>query len=346
MNDRTVRVLVVDDSAYVRKVVSQMLTSQDGIDVVGTARDGAEALDLVESLRPDVVTTDLIMPGIDGVAFITEQMRRRPVPIVVISIANEAGERVLAALDAGAIDFIQKPTALATEKLLDMSRELADKVAAAAGASLARLPAARPAIPPSAGTATRANAVDIVVLGISTGGPQALRYLVPQLPADFPVPLVVVMHMPFGYTEMYAKKLDETTPLTVTEAKEGTPLRRGSLLIAQAGRHLSFERRPDGEVVCHLDIRPLDTLHRPSVDVTFQSAAETFGSRVLGGVMTGMGSDGRDGAAWIKAKGGTIVTESEASCVVFGMPRSVIESGLSDHTATLDAMAAAIVERI
>lgn len=344
MIDRKLRVLVVDDSAYVRKVVSQMLTSQDNLEVVGTARDGLEALEMVESLQPDVVTTDLIMPGMDGVAFITEQMRRRPVPILVISIANESGERVLAALDAGAIDFIQKPTALATEKLLDMSRELADKVATAAGASMARRPDPPP--PTVVQKPTVARAVDIVVVGISTGGPQALRYLVPQLPADCPVPIVIVMHMPFGYTEMYAKKLDESTPLAVSEAKQGTLLRPGSVLIAQAGRHLSFARGADDRVFCHLDIRPLDTLHRPSVDVMFQSAAEIFGSRVLGVVMTGMGADGRDGAAWIKAKGGTILTESETSCVVYGMPRSVAEAGLSDYSAPLEALAAAIVERI
>jgi two-component system, chemotaxis family, protein-glutamate methylesterase/glutaminase len=345
MTDQKLRVLVVDDSAYVRKVVSQMLSSEANIEVVGTARDGTEALEMVDRLQPDVVTTDLIMPGMDGVGFITEQMRRRPLPIVVISIANEAGERVLAALDAGAIDFIQKPTALATEKLLDMSRELAEKVTAAAGASLAALPPpiARPAVVP----ATRgARHVDIVVLGISTGGPHALRYLAPQLPADFPVPIAIVMHMPFGYTEMYAKKLDELTPLTVVEAHEGTPVRAGTIVIAQAGRHLSFERRADGEVVCHLDIRPLDMLHRPAVDVTFQSAAEIYGARVLGVIMTGMGMDGRDGCAWIKAKGGTIITESEESCVVFGMPRSVIESGLSDATVPLDRMATAILERL
>ena len=345
MTDRKLRVLVVDDSAYVRKVVSQMLASQDNIEVVGTARDGAEALDQVERLKPDVVTCDLIMPGTDGVGFIEAQMRRRPIPIVVISIANEAGERVLAALDAGAVDFIQKPTALATEKLLDMSRELGEKITVAAGASMARpAEASAPrAVLPAPKTA---RAVDIVVLGISTGGPQALRYLVPQLPADCPVPIVVVMHMPFGYTEMYAEKLNEMTGLTVTEAREGAPVRPCSIVIAQAGRHLSFERRPAGEVVCHLDIRPLDTLHRPSVDVMFQSAAETYGARVLGVVMTGMGSDGRDGSAWIKANGGTILTEREESCVVYGMPRSVIESGLSDQTVPLNRMAAAILESI
>jgi two-component system chemotaxis response regulator CheB len=339
--NRKLRVLVVDDSAYVRKVVSQMLTSEN-FDVVGTARDGAEALDMVNQLEPDVVTCDLIMPGTDGVAFIQAQMERRPIPIVVVSIANEAGERVLAALEAGAIDFIQKPTALATEKLLDMGRELSDKVSAAATASMARLPApAAPVAEPAPVKAARA--FDIVVVGISTGGPQALRRLAPQLPADFPVPIVVVMHMPFGYTEMYAKKLDEVTGLAVMEAREGLVLNPGSIVVAQAGRHLSFERR-NGDVVCHLDIRPLNTLHRPAVDVTFQSAADVFGARVMGVVMTGMGSDGRDGAAWIKARGGMILTESEESCVVFGMPRSVIESGLSDHTVPLDRMAATILE--
>jgi two-component system chemotaxis response regulator CheB len=339
--NRKLKVLVVDDSAYVRKVVSQMLTAED-FEVVGTARDGAEALEMVERLAPDVVTCDLIMPGTDGLSFIEAQMQRRPIPIVVVSIANEAGERVLAALDAGAIDFIQKPTALATEKLLDMGRELAEKVSAAATASMARMPApAAPAAAPASFKAERT--AEIVVIGISTGGPQALRRLAPQLPANFPVPIVVVMHMPFGYTEMYAKKLDEVTGLAVSEAHEGLVLRPGSMVLAQAGRHLSFERRK-GDVVCHLDIRPLNTLHRPAVDVMFQSAADVFGPRVMGVVMTGMGSDGRDGAAWIKARGGTILTESEESCVVFGMPRSVIESGLSDHSVPLDKMAAAILE--
>jgi two-component system chemotaxis response regulator CheB len=187
--------------------------------------------------------------------------------------------------------------------------------------------------------------VDIVVIGISTGGPQALKTMVPRFPADLPVPIAVVLHMPVGYTEMYARKLDEVSALSVKEAAEGDEVVPGVALIAPAGRHLLF-RRVEGRVVAHLDMRPLDTQHRPSVDVLFQSAAETFGARALAVVMTGMGADGRQGAAWIKAQGGRVLTEAEESCVVYGMPRSVVEAGLSDASVTLENMAVAIVERL
>jgi two-component system chemotaxis response regulator CheB len=337
-----VRVLVVDDSAYVRKVVSEMLSRSPFVEIAGVARDGAEALERVAALQPDVVTCDLNMPVLDGLGFIKAQMARAPVPIVVISIAAGAGEQVLAALDAGAVDFVQKPTALATERLMEMADELADKVKAAARSPRRRLPQPRPtrlAGHPSRGT------FDIIVIGVSTGGPQALKQLVPSLPADLPVPIAMVMHMPLGYTEMYARKLGEMSALTVVEAEDGTPIVAGTVVLAQAGRHLTFRRDGD-DVRAHLDVLPLDTPHRPSVDALFHSAADVFGGRVLGVVMTGMGSDGRDGAAWIKARGGCILTEAEESCVVYGMPRSVVEAGLSDAQAPLDELAQAIMERI
>ncbi|HMC77097.1 MAG TPA: chemotaxis-specific protein-glutamate methyltransferase CheB [Vicinamibacterales bacterium] len=339
-----VRVLVVDDSAYVRKVVAQMLERSPFIEVVGTARDGQEALDLVAQLHPDVVTCDLNMPVMDGVAFVQEQMKRQPVPIVIISIAAESGEQVLAALDAGAIDFVQKPTALATEKLMDIAEELVEKVKAAALAprrALAPPPVERRRTPRRA---TR-GAFDIVVIGISTGGPQALKILIPELPGDCPVPIAMVLHMPLGYTEMYARKLDEMSDLHVVEAKGGEEVVPGMAFLAPAGRHLTF-RSGGARVVTQLDIKPLDTPHRPSVDVLFHSAADVYGPRVLGVVMTGMGSDGREGAAWIKARGGSILTESEDSCVVYGMPRSVVEAGLSDDTVPLERLARAIMEKI
>ncbi len=340
------RVLVVDDSAYVRKVVSQMLQRSPFIEVVGTARDGVEALERVEELNPDVVVADLIMPNMDGVEFIREQMTRRPLPVVIVSIAAGAGERVLAALDAGAIDFVQKPTALATDKLLDIGSELVEKVKAAAAAPMHRIEAPAPAPPAEPRPRADGTLVDVVALGISTGGPQALKLLIPQLPATFPVPIAIVLHMPIGYTEMYARKLNDHCALRVIEAAEGDELAPGTVLVAPAGRHLSFRRRRDGMAVAHLDVVPLDTPHRPSVDVLFQSAAEVFGDRVLGVVMTGMGSDGREGASWIKARGGTVLTEAEETCVVYGMPRSVVEAGLSDATVRLDRMARAIEERV
>jgi two-component system chemotaxis response regulator CheB len=350
--DRVLKVLVVDDSAYVRKVVKQMLSRSPFLEVVGTARDGREALELVEQLDPDVVTCDLIMPELDGVGFVREQMARGPVPIIIMSIASETGEAALTALDAGAVDFVQKPTALATEKIFEVSDELIEKVKAAASIPMARVraaapsPARAPSRPQAPAPVARKELADVVVVGISTGGPQALKQLIPQLPADFPVPLAMVMHMPVGYTEMYARKLDEHSPLDVREAREGDELRAGLALLAPAGRHLTFRREAGGAVVAHLDSRPFEMPHRPSVDVLFQSAAEVYGQRVLGVVMTGMGSDGRQGAAWIKAQGGLVYTESEETCVVYGMPSSVVEAGLSDRSVPLDQMARAIREAV
>jgi two-component system chemotaxis response regulator CheB len=339
------RVLVVDDSAYVRKVVTQMLSRSAAVKVIGTARDGREALDRVAELQPDVVTCDLIMPNLDGVGFVAEQMARKPLPIVSVSVASEAGELALNALDAGAVDFIQKPTALASERLLDISDELIGKVKAAAIAHL------RPTPPVIQRARTLAPLVsrgtfDAVVIGISTGGPQALRALLPQLPADLPVPVAIVLHMPVGFTELYARKLDEASRLKVCEAANGMEMEPGVVLLAPAGRHLTLRRNERGVVAAHLDVRPLDTPHRPSVDVLFQSAADAYHGRVLGIVMTGMGEDGREGAAWIKARGGTIVTESEESCVVYGMPRAIVEAGLSDKVVSLDRMAEAILEHV
>lgn len=344
--DRLLRVLIVDDSAFVRKVVKQMLSRSPFLDVVGTAHDGNEALTLVEELKPDVVTLDLIMPGLDGLGFLREQMQRRPLPVIVCSIASESGELALQALEAGAVDFVQKPTALATEKVYEMSDELIAKVKAAALTPIRQLRALpRPASVPAQVQLGRPHSgrVDIVVLGISTGGPQALKYLIPQLPADFPVPFAVVLHMPVGYTEMYARSLNEMTTLAVKEARDNEPVQPGTVLIAPAGHHLSF-RREGAKVLTHLDTRPFDSPHRPSVDVLFRSAADVFGERVLGVVMTGMGADGKDGGAWIKAKGGLLFTEAEETCVVYGMPRSVVEAGLSDRSVPLQDMAKAIVE--
>jgi two-component system chemotaxis response regulator CheB len=342
-----VRVLVVDDSAYVRKMMTQMLTRSPFVEVIGTARDGKEALELAAALKPDVVTCDLNMPEMDGVGFVRAQMARRPIPILIISVASPSSEQVLAALEAGAVDVLQKPTALATDRLLDVADELVAKVKTAAAAQLWRIaPATAGTVtPPAMSRSLRAVNADVLVIGISTGGPQALKVLIPQLPADFPVPVAMVLHMPVGYTELYAKKLDQMSRLRVKEAEERDVIQAGTVYLAPAGRHLTF-RRAGAQVLAHLDVRPLDTPHRPAVDVLFQSAADAYGGRVLGVVMTGMGADGREGSAWIKARGGQIITESEPSCVVYGMPRSVVEAGLSDTTASLERMFEVILERL
>lgn len=348
---RVMRVLVVDDSAFVRKVVREMLSRSAFIEVVGAARDGEEALRLTEELRPDVVTCDLMMPQLDGVGFVRKQMARHPLPILILTATPQDAELAMDALEAGAVDFVQKPTALATEELLGIREELVEKVRAAACAPRASLGRAMAAsrgantrgmeIPPNA----RRN-VDLVVIGVSTGGPQALRYLMPLFAADFPVPIAIVLHMPVGYTRLMAEKLDETCALEVQEAREGLEFRPGTAVLAAAGRHLLVRRTDEGRLVASLAVQPLDKLHRPSVDVLFQSAAEVLGGRVLGVVMTGMGEDGKQGAAWIKAQGGTILTEAEDTCVIYGMPRAVAEAGLSDAVVPLSDLARAISERI
>lgn len=340
-----IRVLVVDDSAYIRKVVKEMLERNGEIEVVGTARDGEDALAQCESLQPDVVTCDLIMPGLDGIDFIRKQMATRPMPIVIVSIAAESSERVLSGLDAGAIDFVQKPTALATDRVFDVAEDLVAKVIAASRAPMGRMPTAQVGSVLLT-TSSFENRYSVVVIGVSTGGPQGLKAIVPRLPGDFPVPVAIVLHMPIGYTEAYARRLDELSALNVIEARDGERVRPGVVLIAPAGRHLTFHRNSDGTVIARLDVTPLDTPHRPSVDVMFQSAAEVYGERVLAIVMTGMGADGREGAAWIKARGGTVLTESEETCVVYGMPRAVVEAGLSDDAVPLDRLASSIVERL
>ena len=345
---RVIRVLVVDDSAFVRKVVTQMLSRSPFIEVVGAARDGEEALELVERHRPDVVTLDLMMPGMGGVEFLKRQMGRRPLPVVVCSIAHDSGELALEAFEAGAVEFVQKPTALATHRVFEVAEELVAKVKAAAEVEIARVPTAEVpvAAAPVAVAIRGATQADIVVLGVSTGGPQALRQLIPRLPRDFPVPIAMVLHMPVGYTEMYAQRLNDVSALEVVEARDGDLLRPGAAFLAPAGRHLTLVRQADSTVRARLDLRPIDTQHRPSVDVLFRSAAAVYRGRTLGVVMTGMGDDGLLGAADIKAQGGRIVTEAESSCVVYGMPRAVVEASLSDVTATLEELPDVILEMI
>lgn len=343
-----IKTLIVDDSAFVRKTVKEILSRIPQIDVVGMARNGEDALEMVEELKPDVITCDLTMPELDGVGFVRKQMARKPVPILILTASPQDAELVLEALEAGAVDFVQKPTALATDDLLGMREELVQKIKNAAAAPPQAL-----LVPESATQTERAarrpkstTKADIVVLGISTGGPQALRYLLPKFPADLPVPLVMVLHIPVGYTKLFAEKLAEISQLPVIEAYEGCAVEPGQALLAPAGHHLTFKRKPSGRVVVSLSLQPDNKPHRPSVDVLFQSAAEVYGDRVLGVVMTGMGDDGKQGSAWIKAQGGTILTESEKSCVIYGMPRSVVEAGLSDGAIPLESLAQEICNRL
>jgi two-component system chemotaxis response regulator CheB len=344
-----IRTVIVDDSAFVRKVVKEMLSRSPYIEVVGMARNGEDALQMVQDLNPDVVTCDLNMPELDGVGFVRKQMARKPVPILILTASPQDAERVLESLAAGAVDFIQKPSALANDEIMAIREELIEKVKAAATApttALMATPVSSNSPVPASPRKTKTSLVDMVVLGISTGGPQALRYLLPQFAADFPVPLVMVLHMPIGYTAIFAEKLAEISKIPVREAFEGCAVKNGEALLAPAGRHLTFEKCASGQIVTKLSIQPMDKPHRPSVDVLFESASQVYRNRLLGVVMTGMGDDGKKGSAWIKSQGGTVITEAEESCVIYGMPRSVVEAGLSDAAVSLKSMAAEITKRL
>ena len=342
----SIRVLVVDDSAFIRKVVRQILSSSPSLDVVGIAGNGAEALEMAEKLRPDVITLDLNMPGIDGLEFLRRQMARRPTPVVICSVSSETGAAGVAAMELGAVDFVQKPTALATDLIYDLAAELVAKVKAAGTVDMDRvlhpagIGAPRVQIRPLA-TSTR-----LIVIGVSTGGPQALRSLIPRLPGDFPVPIAIVLHMPVGYTLLYAHRLNEISALDVTEAVQGEALVPGRVLVAPAGQHLRVQAGRNGELRAALGLEPANVPHRPSVDVLFESAARACGSGSVGVVMTGMGQDGLVGARSIRAAGGRVVSEAAASCVVYGMPRAVEEAGLSDYVSSLDDLPATLAELI
>ncbi|QDE86424.1 chemotaxis-specific protein-glutamate methyltransferase CheB [Myxococcus xanthus] len=335
-----IRVLVVDDSAFARKVLRQVLSSAEGLEVVGVARDGLDALEKVAELSPDVLTLDLVMPGLDGLGVLRALAPSAAAPrVVVVSSAGEESELAVAALQAGAVELVNKPTALATERLYELGGELVAKVRTAAGAVARAPPEPAPSPKDASAPVARAAAKSLVVVGTSTGGPQALTRLLSELPVDFPAPLALALHIPTGYTEAVARRLNAHCALEVFEAVDGLELRPGRVVLARSGQHLKLERH--GPVtLARLDRQPLRTAHHPSVDVLFESAARSWGSDVVGLVLTGMGDDGVEGARAIREAGGTVLTESESSCVVYGMPRAVKEAGLATASAPLEGMLA------
>lgn len=334
------RVLVVDDSAFARRVVREVLLEDARIDVVGYARDGLDALEQITTLAPDVVTLDMMMPELDGLGVLEVALRAPSPPrFILVTTIGGSSDLVLKALELGAFDFVHKPTSLATDRLYGLRDELVRKVLAAH-----RTPVGA-ATPPSAATSARtglslASPPEIVVIGASTGGPRAITELVSALPKGFALPLAIVLHMPPGYLEAYAERLDRRASVTVACATDGAALPRGCALIAPAGTHLEVHRC-EGRIVARLT--PNDgQLHVPSVDALFLSAARAFGARALGIVLTGMGDDGALGSKALRTAGGAVWTESEASAVVYGMPRAVVAAGASSAAGALDEFAPAL----
>jgi two-component system chemotaxis response regulator CheB len=337
MKKNPVRVLVVDDSALMRKLIPQMLAGDDGIEVVGTAMDGSFCLKKIDELKPSVVTLDLEMPGMNGIDTLKEIMRRQPVPVIVFSSHSTHGASVtMKALGLGAFDFVTKPKD-ASAHMTETARELIAKIKAASECKLKpRIPAGFPPKPEKA-TASSAAPTKIVAIGVSTGGPQAMEYLLSQLPKDFPATIVVVQHMPDGFTDMFARRLDEVCPLRVKEAQSGDLLQPGRVLICPGSRHMKVKRLPLGDIVVLSD-DPHVNGHRPSADVLLRSVAEEFKAQAIGVLMTGMGDDGAEGLGAIKKEGGMTIAQNEESCVVYGMPKAAIERGYAVRVVGLDVM--------
>ncbi|HVI08750.1 MAG TPA: chemotaxis response regulator protein-glutamate methylesterase [Candidatus Binatia bacterium] len=337
------RVLVVDDSALMRKLIPQILESDKSIEVVGTAMDGSFCLKKIEELQPNVVTLDLEMPGMNGIDTLKEIMRRHPLPVIVVSSHSTDGASVtFKALGLGAFDFVPKPRH--SENMSETAAQLIAKIKAAAECKIVRPGQGRGVVAPPEKIAAAKSApppTKIVAVGISTGGPQALEFLLGQLPADFPGAIVIVQHMPEGFTDMFARRLDDMCALRVKEAQSGDVLQAGRVLICPGSRHMKVKRLPMGDVVV-LNDEPRVNGHRPSVDVLFHSVAEEFGPKAVAAIMTGMGDDGAEGLGAVKRAGGVTLAQSEESCVVFGMPKAAIERGYATRVVALDGMSSTL----
>jgi two-component system chemotaxis response regulator CheB len=338
LNSSKIRVLVVDDSALMRKLIPQMLEADPSIEVAGTAMDGNFCLKKIEELRPSVVTLDLQMPGMNGIDTLKEIMRRHPVPVIVVSSHSTEGASItLRALGLGAFDFVAKPD---SSQMAETARELIAKIKAAAAGKIVRPGSLSPAsarLENNSHLRSSSGPTRTVAIGISTGGPQALEFLLPQLPPDFPGSILVVQHMPENFTDMFARRLDELCSLQVKLAHSGDNLQSGRVLICPGNRHMKVKRLPIGDVVVLNDDERVNG-HRPSVDVLFHSVAEQFGPLGIGVIMTGMGDDGAQGLGAIKKAGGMTIAQSEESCVVYGMPKVAVERGFAKRIVALDVL--------
>ena len=340
-----IRVLVVDDSAVIRNLISRLLEEQGGFQVIGAARNGREALDRIPQLKPDVVTMDVEMPEMDGISALRRVMRQNPVPVVMLSAHTFAGAKAtIDALAYGAVDFVPKP-AKASE-LGKMVSELAEKLKIAARVTM-RSMARQPTLSrmPRSTTAFRPGKTDLLVIGSSTGGPAALQNLVPALPKNFPAAVVLVQHFPVGFSQALAESLGRRSRLTVSHAVHGEALRPGHVLVAPAGMEFTFQGRP-GSATVNLSTGngpvPLGGF-RPSVDVVMTSAAKVYGDRVMGVLLTGMGRDGAQGMLEIKKVRGRTIAQDESTCVVFGMPKEAIKLGAAEKISPLPEIPADIL---
>lgn len=339
-----IRVLVVDDSAFMRKAISMMLEEDGEIEVVGTARDGIEAIEKTKELNPDLMTLDIEMPRMDGITALKVIMRDNPLPVLMVSSMTVEGARATVdALAAGAVDFVSKQLSYVSMDITKIREELVSKIKAISHrkTKIKAPPPSNKITPSKKSSALGHSNAQLVVLGISTGGPFSLQKVIPSLSEDFPLPIAIVQHMPPLFTKSLAERLDSISRLEVCEAQDGMELSNGKVFIAPGGLHLKFNR-DNGKVLLVTTKSPNDSLHRPSVDVMFKSAFDVFGGKILAVIMTGMGKDGLDGAKLIKSAGGKILAQSEETCVVYGMPKAIVDANIADAVVPLEEIASVI----
>jgi two-component system, chemotaxis family, protein-glutamate methylesterase/glutaminase len=346
-----IRVLVTDDSLFMRAAIKKLLERDGRFEVVGEAKDGKDAIDKVRALRPDVCTMDFNMPVLDGISALREIMRTRPTPVVMLSAHTREGAReTIDALREGAVDFVTKPSGEVSAELGEVAPILIAKLVAASQAKLAPPAQTSSALAPLATPARNLNTtippfgsplaygMRVVVVAVSTGGPAALSRLLPAIPAESPLALLIVQHLPAGFTGPLADRLDGMSPFTVREAVDGDRATPGMALIAPGDRHLDIHS--DGRL--HVVEGPEVNGVRPAADITMRAAARLYGRRCVGVVMTGMGRDGADGIRAIKEAGGQTLVQDQASSVIYGMPRAALETGCVDQTLPLDRLADAL----
>jgi two-component system chemotaxis response regulator CheB len=344
---KQIRVLVVDDSAFIRRAVIRMFEGSPDIRIIDVASDGEMAIALVKKLRPDVVTLDIKMPILDGLAALERIMKECPTPVVMLSsLTEKGGENTLKALELGAVDFIDKSSAGGPMDLSGLARELAAKIHIAARVDMIKLRQgsavkASAALPKRLATEKR---TELVLIGTSTGGPPALQAVLSKLPADFPSPILVVQHMPVGFTASLSERLNRLCAVSVKEAEDGEEIEAGWVYLAPAGKHMKVNRNGNKLRVV-LDTLPAEALHRPSVDALFESAAALC-NNILAVVLTGMGKDGSVGAKAIKKAGGRVIIEAEETSIVFGMPKAVMESIAVDGEVPLYDVAETILRML
>lgn len=342
MRTAKIRVLVVDDSALVRRVLSELLNSDPAIEVVGTAQDPYQAREKIKALQPDVLTLDVEMPRMDGLTFLGNLMRLHPLPVVMVSSLTEHGaETTLQALELGAIDFVAKPKIDLAHTLEDYRDELIDKVKAAASARL--LPqrgngtAGSPAPRPVTGRRPLRTTDSVIAIGASTGGTEAIKEVLQAMPADAPG-VVISQHIPALFSGPFALRMNSVSEMTVKEAEDGDQIVTGHAYIAPGDRHLIVERS-GARYICRLSDGPPVNRHRPSVDVMFRSTAENAGSNVIGILLTGMGADGAAGLKAIHDANGQTIAQDEKSSIVWGMPGEAVKLGAADYVLGLDEIA-------